>query len=176
VGKMKTVGVYIFTDMLKQRTAKKRDTFFDGQNYIGLRYIISEIDKTKYKISYVSKSTIDTVDYVLISLISYYDVLNLINELYGVKHKSKIIVGGPGCINVDLIKDIIDCAVVGRGECIINDILAGNIPDGVWSKENYRFKKQLFIQPLKKYIAIEDPLMGYYTEKSIGCPKKCFFL
>lgn len=172
---MKTVGIYIFTDMLKQRSAKKRDTYFDGQNYIGLRYIVSEIDKTKYNIRYVSKDTVDDVDYVLISIISYYDIINIIHELYGVAHKSKIIVGGPGALNIELIKDIIDYAVIGRGEGLINDILAGNVPDGVWSKKNYNFSNKVFVQSLKKYIEIEDPIMGFYKEKSIGCPKKCFF-
>ena len=47
MGKMKKIGIYVFTDAIKSRATKKREGYFDGQNYIGLRYIVSEIDKSE---------------------------------------------------------------------------------------------------------------------------------
>lgn len=173
---VKTVGIYIYSDTVKQRTAKKRDTYFDGQNFIGVRYIASEIDKTKYTVKHITKAEIDDVDFVLLTITSYYDILNVINELYGVKHRSKIIAGGAGLSNIDVLADIIDYAIIGRGECLINDILAGRTPDGVWCKsENNNFATPIKIQTLKEYIEIEDPILGMYKEESVGCSRKCFF-
>lgn len=173
---MKKVGLYVFTDMVKSRNTKKREGYFDGQNYIGLRYIASEIDKSKYEIDYVSKDTVNSVDYVLISLTSHYDILNIINELHGRKITSKIIVGGAGCNNIDLLRDIADFAVIGRGEGIINDILSGNAPDGIYCREdNHELEKKIKIQTLKQFISIDDPILGHYDELSTGCKRKCFF-
>lgn len=117
---MRKVGIYVFTDTIKARTTKKREEYFDGQNFIGLHYIVSEIDKQQYEISYVSKDTINTVDFVLISLTSYYDVINVINELHGKKITSTVLIGGAGYNNVGLLRDIADIGTVGRGEGIIN--------------------------------------------------------
>jgi len=173
---MKRVGLYVFTDMVKERTTKKREGYFDGQNYIGLRYIASEIDKSQYELSYVSKDTINSVDFALVSLTSYYDILNIINELHGKKITAKVIVGGAGCNNIDLLRGIADIAVVGRGEGMINDVLAGNTPHGIYDKAtNCDLKKQIEIRALKKFISIDDPILGQYDELSIGCKRKCFF-
>jgi radical SAM superfamily enzyme YgiQ (UPF0313 family) len=174
---MKRVGIYVFTDMVKQRLTKKRESFFDGQNYIGLRYIVSQINTDKYEITYVSKDTINTVDFVLISLTSYYDILNLINELHGVKCTCKIIVGGAGLSNVDILRDVVDVAIVGRGENIINEILDGQVEvPGIWYRQtNYDLKSKIKIRELEDYITIPDPILGQYCEQSIGCQRKCYF-
>lgn len=168
------IGVYVFTDMVKSRQTKSREKYFDGQNYIGLRYILSEL--TECDITYVSKDTINTVDYVLISLTSYYDEINLINELYGVKITSKIIVGGAGYNNVGLLRDIADFGIVGRGEHIIPAILRGDYKDGIYVKsQNYDLTTPIRIQPLSEFITIGDAYLGQYNEHSIGCQRKCFF-
>ena len=174
---MKRVGLYVFTDMVKQRLTKKREGYFDGQNYIGLRYIASEIDRARYEITHVSKDTVNSVDYVLVSLISYYDVLNLINELHDKRITSKIIVGGAGLANVELLRDIVHVATIGRGEGTINAILDGDDEvDGLWYREtNYEMRKPIKIMPLKQFIEIDDPILGRYCEQSIGCARKCYF-
>lgn len=173
---MQRVGVYVFTDMTKKRVTKKREAFFDGQNYIGLRYIVSQIEKDKYEICYVSKDTVNQVDFVLISLTSYYDMLNIINELHGKDITAKVIIGGAGASNVEILRDIGDIIVLGRGEGIINRLLSGDYVDGVWYKEtNYNLKDKIKILPLSEYIEIGDSLLGQYCENSIGCERKCFF-
>lgn len=170
------IGVYIFTHMIKSRTTKKREGFFDGQNYIGLRYILSEIDHAKYEISYVSQETINPVDIVLVSLTSYYDVINLINELCGKRITAKIIAGGAGYNNVGLLRDIVDVGVVGRGEGVITRILADEKVDGIYYKsENHDLSRPIRILPLTQYIEIDDAYVGQYCEESIGCPRKCYF-
>lgn len=148
---MTKVGIYVFTHQIKQRATKKREGFFDGQNYIGLRYIVSEIPKDKYEITYVSKDTINSVDYCLISLTSYYDVINIINELYGKRITAKVCVGGAGYNNVGLLRDIVDIGTVGRGEGTILPILEGEYIPGIYYKEiNYDLKTPIEILPLKR--------------------------
>ena len=170
---MAKIGIYVYTDMVKQRLTKKREGYFDGQNYIGLRYIVSEIDKSKHEITYVSKDTVNTVDYVLVSLTSYYDVANIINELYGKKITAKIIMGGAGCNNVGLLRTVADVITVGRGERTINRILDGDPVDGLWYKEtNADLSKPVRIMPLLDYISIDDDFVGRYCEQSIGCQRK----
>ena len=173
---MKKVGIYVFTDQIKERKTKKREGFFDGQNYIGLRYIVSEIDKSKYEISYVSKDTINSVDFCLISLTSYYDVINVINELYGKTITAKICMGGAGYNNVGLLRDIAWVGTVGRGENIINQILSGEYIDGLYYRDiNRDLKSKIKIIPLTRFIEIDDKYVGRYCEQSIGCQRKCYF-
>lgn len=169
------IGIYVFTDQIKKRDTKKREGYFDGQNYIGLRYIVSQVHGD-YDISYVSKDTVNTVDFVLISLTSYYDVINLINELYGEKITSKVIVGGAGYNNVGLLRDIVDVGTVGRGENKINKILQGERIEGLYYKDdNYNLTKHIKIMPLETFIEIDDNYVGRYCEQSIGCQRKCYF-
>ena len=172
---MAKIGIYVFTDLIKKRVAKHRDTFFDGQNYIGLRYIVSEVSSAN-EISYVSKDTINSVDFVLVSLTSYYDVLNLINELHGKKITSKIICGGAGYNNVDILREIVDFGIVGRAETLVPRLLNGDYEEGIYVKEkNINLTHHLKIQPVRKFIEITDKILGMYSEKSVGCPRKCFF-
>lgn len=173
---MKKVGIYVFTDQIKERKTKKREGYFDGQNYIGLRYIASEIDQSKYEITYVSKDNINSVDYCLISLTSYYDVLNVINELYGKEITAKVSIGGAGFNNVGLLRDIADFGTVGRGEGTIMGILEGEKIDGLYYKQyNRDLNTKIKIMPLKKFIEIDDNFVGKYCEQSIGCQRKCYF-
>ena len=172
---MAKIGIYVFTDFIKQRVAKKRDTFFDGQNYIGLRYIVSELSSAN-EISYVSKDTVNSVDFVLVSLTSYYDVANLINDLHGKKIASKIICGGAGYNNVDLLREIVDFGIIGRAETLVPRLLDGDYEDGIYVKENnIILTHQMIIQPVRKFIKIQDKILRMYDEKSVGCPRKCFF-
>lgn len=174
---MKRVGVYIFTHAIKKRVTKKRESYFDGLNYIGLRYILSEIDMSRYEICYVSSASVNTVDYLLVPLISYYDVYNLLNEFAGRRIKPRVIVGGPGLINVELLADIADVAILGRGEGMIMHVLDDDLRfDGVYYKDvNHDLHAPLSVRPLSTYIEIDDNTLGRYTEVSIGCQRKCYF-
>jgi len=157
----------VFTDKVKERSSLKAD-YFDNMKYFGFRHVVGEIDRKENEVVYVSAKDIKNCDYVLVSLTSFYDVYNLVNELYKTdRGKCKIVVGGAGVTNIRVYKDLIDFACFGRGEGIINDLLNGKIPKNVWSKE------------------VDPDLLGEYEigklkcfigdEKSVGCKKKCFF-
>lgn len=169
---MAKIGILVPTQQIKKRKIKLKDEYFDGKSYYGFNYIISEIDKS-HKIKYISsiENELNSVDFVLYSITSYYDILNLINELRGKKYKSKIIVGGAGLLNFSLISKYIDIAVLGRGENIINDILDGKEFDYVWRKEKDNDIENIYkIGEAKRLLKIDD-----YNENAVGCSKKCYF-
>lgn len=173
---MVKIGVYVFTDQIKKRETKKREGYFDGQNYIGLRYLLSELDPEDVEISYVSKDTINTVDFCLISLTSYYDVINVINELHGKKITATVCVGGAGFNNVGLLREIVDVGTVGRGEGTLPKIIRGEKIDGLYYKKyNLDLSNPIKIMPLRTFIEIDDKYVGKYCEQSIGCQRKCYF-
>lgn len=171
------VGIYVFTDPIRGRNAGKKDTYFEGASYLGLRFIVSQIPKDKYEITYVSRDTINTVDWVLISITSYYDVLNVIHELHGREISTRISIGGAGYNNVGLLRDIAYVGTVGRGENTISRILDGEEIEGLYYRETNRdLSKPIQIRQLETFIEIEDKFYGgMYTERAIGCPRKCFF-
>ena len=167
----KKIGILIFTYKKKDRSVNKKGKGWDNVSYYGFNYIISEINKRKYDIKYISYKDINNVDFVLISITSHFDLYNIINELSRLKIKSKIIVGGAGLLNFGLLRDYIDIAVLGRAEGQINDILDGKEFNNVWRKKNdYNIKMKYDIRKAEKLINIKD-----IKEKSIGCKRKCYF-
>jgi hypothetical protein len=165
---MKKVGILIYVDQIKKRGTRKNN-YFDSSEFTGLKYIMSEIDRTKYKIEYVSVLNIKDCDFLLCTIISFMDVYNLINELQGVdKGSCKIIVGGPGVFNIRTYLKYIDIAIFRRGEGIINRVfeLDGSL-ENVWYKEkDPKFEKEYHIGVQSKWIG---------EEKQVGCQQKCFF-
>ena len=166
------IGILVFTNQLKERIVKKKDRFFDGKRFFGLNYIISEIDK-EHKIKYISsrEDELNSVDFVLVSLTSYYDILNLINELRGKNVKSKVIVGGAGLLNFSLLARYIDIAVIGRGEGIINEIFEGKEFDNVWYKGRDPFIENTYRVGEPKFLIRYEE----YVESGVGCSKRCYF-
>lgn len=165
----KKVGVLVFTDKVKDRSTRKNN-YFDSLPYAGLNSLLSEL-KDEYEVSFVSPETIDTVDFVFVSIISYFDIYNLFKALDGKKHNSKIIVGGAGLSNIRPIRDLIDIAAFGRTEGRIKKILLGEPLPNVWYKEDdpellkkYEFGKTEFL--------IKN---DYIQERSVGCRRKCAF-
>lgn len=164
---MAKIGILIPTQQVKERSSKKNS--FDEKKYTGFKYIISEIDLSVNEVFYIdsSEESLNSVDFVLFSLTSFYDILNIISELRHKKYKSKIIVGGAGLLNFSLLRDYVDIAILGRGEGIINDIFNGKKMKNVWYKEDdFAIKNEYEIGETKTLIG---------DERSVGCQKKCFF-
>ena len=166
----KRVGVYVFKHKIKDKGTRKNN-FYDGLLYAGLNSLLLEL-QDEYSIDYCSVDTIDDYDFVLIPIISYYDICNLLNEFRNKKsHKSKIVIGGPGLVNIRLIKDLIDIAVFGRIEGRIKDVLKGKPFPNVWRKEEDPDLKGIYEFGKVKFLIKNQ----FIQEKSVGCPKKCAF-
>lgn len=160
------IGIYVFTEKVKKRTTRK-NLYFDSEKYNGFKHIILEANAIG-DISYVSRETINTVDYVLISITSFMDVFNLLNELTGIDIQSKVIVGGAGVLNIRPYRHLIDYAVFRRGErCIAPIIFNEKLPSNVYSRrDDPEFTGTYELGSLKEFIG---------NEISVGCQKKCFF-
>ena len=103
--------------------------------------------------------TINSVDYVLISITSFMDVFNLVNELDGIKRTSKVIVGGAGVLNIRPYKHLIDYAVFRRGEGALSSIVSGKLLPNIWSRKNDpEFSAIYHLGETKKFIGNEYPL------------------
>lgn len=165
---MGKIGILIFTDQIKKRGTRK-DNYFESSEYTGLKYIISEIDRSKYDVQYTASCNLKDFDFALVTIISFMDIYNLVNELKGVdKGKCKIIVGGPGIWNIRPIINYIDIAIWRRGENIINRVFEMDYTlKNVWFKDNDpKFNNKYYIGEQSKWIG---------EEKQVGCQKKCFF-
>ncbi len=104
---------------------------------------------------------------MLVPIISFYDIINLINELKGKKTTCKVVVGGPGVLNIRGYKKYIDIAVFRRAEGIINQVLEMEPLDNVWYKE--------YDEEIKRVYEIGKPRYLLGGEKSVGCSNKCKF-
>ena len=163
---MAKVGLYVFTNKVKKRGTRK-NSYFESEKYTGFRHIINEIDRGKHCVEFCSSANMNRFDFVLVPIISFYDVINLINELKGKKRTCKVVVGGPGVFNIRGYKDYIDIAVFRRAEGIINKVLEMEPLDNVWYKE--------YDEGLKNIYEIGKPRYLLGDEKSVGCSKKCKF-
>lgn len=167
MGKIK-IGVLVFAakGSLKVGRCDRKNYFFDSFKYGGLNSILKNL---KYDFEYCSSATLDNYDYVLVSLISFHDVLNLVNNI-SVRRRAKIIVGGPACNNIRGYLNYIDIANFGRCDSDkINRIIDGEKLNSVWRKsDDPNFDGDYFVDNAE----IENLLE---SEKSVGCQQKCSF-
>lgn len=163
MGKIK-VGILIFTNKVKER-ALSNDAF-DNKKYYGLKSIICELN-AEYEVEYISTLSINTCEFVLIPIISYYDALNYINEIYGKTFKAKIIVGGPYVLNYHTFSNAF-AVVIGRCEDMIN---------AIFNKE--KFINVVYPDAIQEYYEVGDVkrflCVGDRNEIAVGCAAKCYF-
>lgn len=161
----KKIGIYIAGMLAWSRTYTKENIPF------GLKAIISEIDINKYDIDYCDKETVNNFDFILYSVNSDKDYLILIRDFYKKNIKPKIIVGGADLININIIRDVIDIAVIGRAEGQINQILDGEKFSNVWRKEDdYNFNNKYTVRQPQYLLKV-----GNKREVNIGCNYGCLF-
>lgn len=164
MGKIK-IGVLIFTSNVKDRNLSNAS--FDNKKYYGLKAILAELQNDKYVVSYISEFNINNYDYVLIPIISYYDAMCYIKEIYGKKYNAKIIVGGPYVMNYHTFVNAY-AVVLGRCENMIEGIFEGESFTNVIYPENLRDAYE--IGEIKRFLCIGDR-----NENAVGCKAKCFF-
>jgi len=165
----RAVGIYVFSNQKKERILTDRDKYFDGKAYYGINYIISEIENSE--ILFVSSANINSVDFVLVSITSHYDILNINHELNGKKITSKIIFGGAGISGIESLFDYAFAICFGRAEGLINKIFDAEILPNVWYKDkDINLTQKYEIGKGTKLIDIKG-----YSEKTVGCNCLCNF-
>jgi hypothetical protein len=134
----------------------------------GFSFVISEIDQLKYDCEITTPDKINDYDVVLFSFASYLDSLNLVRILSKLDNiKPKIIIGGPGVLNIRWFKHLIDTAVFGRAEGLINSILDCEPSPSVWHRS---------IDPdISSTYSFRPATKLCKGELSVGCKRKCLF-
>lgn len=156
------IGVLMFC---KKKDRATRNMSFDKLDYLGFKYVLSEL-KSDYE--YCSLENIYKYDFILWSITSVYDIESLILDWKKIKKGDcRVVVGGAGCINIMSIYDFVDVACFGRCEGQINDILAGVKFPNVWRKADD--------PELSGKYDIRQAQAMLIGENSIGCKNKCFF-
>jgi hypothetical protein len=133
----------------------------------GMDAILSEL-KESWELCH--PETMNNYKIVLISLTSVMDVENLIYtfEKYGPETvTAKIIIGGFGVININMIVDYIDIAVFGRAEGQINEIINGFTFSNVWRK--------VYDPMVEREYKIRQPQYLLKGEVSVGCRGRCSY-
>lgn len=180
---MATVGILILNKQIRYRQVSK-GAAFDDIKHIGFRSIIDEVIEAGHEVIYVSPETCHTVDFVLFSVVSYYEAYNLLANQHKMPKDigQKLIIGGAGVSNAIPFRNIAKAVCFGRGEGIVPDIIVGKEISNVWQNNDLDFSGQYEIGQLKKYISLADisstdapkGLSGF-QESHLGCRKKCYF-
>jgi len=167
---MMTVGVLVLTTLKDRHTQRGTGGLLAVPKMtIGFSEIIRDAMRS-FEIKYITDPLDKSCEYVLASLVSWYDVYNLIVTLGGARPPYKLVIGGPGVINVWPLAPLIWAACVGRAEGLIERIIAHDqtIPN-VWYRDDPVGKMYSIGQATRR---IGD---GREYEGAIGCPRKCYF-
>jgi len=159
------IGIYIAKDHLWFKTYKEDSLPF------GLKAILSELDLSRYEASFCNIDSVNNFDFVFYSVNSTIDYLVLIRDFYAMKsRKFKLVLGGADLINLHLLREITDIAVVGRAEGQINQVLNGVPFSNVWTKEDYNLQKKYEVRQPQYLLKV-----GNKSEVNVGCLRRCRF-
>lgn len=163
-----TIGVLIFTNKAKERNYNKKDIYDNKKNF-GLNKILSQLN---YEYEYCSTVNMNKYKHIIVSITSYYDILNLVKNI-SKERNSKIHIGGPGVNNIRGFLPFIDTAWFGRcdhGE--INGIINGDNYKSLWrKKDDQKFEGIYYVsKPTLDGLGYEGE-----EETSVGCRQKCKF-
>lgn len=176
------VGVLILDKQIRSRQVTK-GAAFDDIKHIGFREIINDCISAGHDIEYVSPRNAHGCDFVLFSVVSYYEAYNIMNTapLFHPSISDKLILGGAGLSNAIPFRDFTHAACFGRGETLAPKIISGEKLSNVWTMEDYNFSGKYEIGQMKKWVAIEDfhgekpKGLSDFQESHLGCRKKCYF-
>lgn len=155
----------------------------DKRQFVGLRVIIDAAERAGHLVEYAGLATVHEYDAVLISLTSDCDWWSFVGErLRWRPGKYKVVVGGPGVLNVRPFLEFADFFVLGRGENVIAPIL-NEIAGGVKAQDcciirpgDFSVEKKYSIKQEAPYChSIKLSQDRSFQEAFIGCNHKCLF-
>lgn len=180
---MGKVGVLILDKQIRFRQVSK-GAAFDDIKHIGFRAIIDEAIGAGHDVVYVSPATAGECDSVIFSVVSYYEVYNLLANL-GKMPKNigkKLILGGAGMSNAIPFRQHAKAVCFGRGETLLPEIINNQTLPNVWYNTDADFSGKYEIGQVKKWVNTDHIKDGEapkglsgFQESHIGCRKKCYF-
>lgn len=157
---------------------------FDVRAWPGLAMVVDALQRAGHEVDYCGEVTAHRHRIILVSITSACDWWSFIAERERWQPGAyTVIVGGPGCLNVRPFLRWFDVAVFGRAEEIIaplvRETLAGHRLDhpsvcysaGFSPDREYRVAQASV--PWPHSVRLESGKM--WTERAIGCQRKCLF-
>jgi hypothetical protein len=175
------IAAYVQTQYSK---AAYSNECLDRRQFVGLRVIIDSIERAEFgPVEYAGVATIHEYDLILVSITSDCDWWQFIRErLQWRSGKYKVVIGGPGVLNVRPFLEFADFFALGRGEDSIIELLhymqsGGSLPDGIIEASSFDVNRKYKIRQIEKpyphSIRLSDNRQ--YCEGFIGCNHKCLF-
>jgi hypothetical protein len=175
------IGAYVVSKQAKQTYANDN---FDVRSWPGFEMVLDCLRRADYQITYAGKATAHQYDIMLVSITSDCDWWGYLNERsQWVKSNTRVIIGGPGVLNVRPFLPYADIFVLGRAENIILPLLEAESKGDYLEHKSVIYSK-LFNINQKYQIAQAKELYPYqytltsgkpYKETALGCPNKCYF-
>ena len=175
------IGAYVVSKQAKQSYANDN---FDVRAWPGFEMVLDCLRRADYQITYAGKDTAHQYDIVLVSITSDCDWWPYLAERsQWTKSNTRVIIGGPGVLNVRPFLPYADVFVLGRAEGIIIPLLEAELKGDYLDNPSVIYSNQFDIN--KQYsIAQASTLYPYkitltngkdYQESALGCPNKCYF-
>ncbi|MDD2666892.1 MAG: hypothetical protein PHQ37_07935 [Methanocellales archaeon] len=175
------IGAYVVSKQAKQTYANES---YDVRAWPGFEMVLDAARRDGWVIEYVGEATAHTCDVVLVSITSDCDWWPFIAERERwSKSNTRVIVGGPGVLNIRPFLTVSDVFVFGRGEQLIIDILRAesrgdmvNSPSVAYSiafavDKRYEMAQCDELYPHQFLMANGKP----FRETAVGCPNRCLF-
>lgn len=157
--------------MLALSHGQKRD------GNIGAAIIHETLHRGGYDIDWITPEQYDSVDMMLVSLPSTYQVADYVRvarrHRFDRRRRARILVGGYGMQNPHPMQEFMDWGFVGRAHDIVCDMIAGLLRDG-----DYPSDSLLPPTPRRPVVIRQAPLLSdshVMREQFTGCNLKCKF-
>ncbi len=195
-------GILILDEFVKRGSIKTGSSYYDRYMNVGIKVILDSLEANipdfqfDHDEDYLTLSSADDFDVILISLNSWMDVYNLVYTFWltGMKAEdfdATIIVGGIGFTNIKGFLDYADVFVFGAGEDTILDIW-NQLETGkkktelqsneFWYVRGEDLEMKVLRTPDKLYQSHSGPVSFSFgappmdaTQEAMGCPNKCLF-
>lgn len=164
----KKVGWLILPDEKgRQYTKKRRTVRKKACGLSGAEIIESRLKEEGYEVNYVSPSTMNRYGLCFASVVSAAGYIDLLRVLPSPSPKTRLFVGGAGMLNVEPLRGIAYCAVIGRWDKPMTELIDGTEDSNVIYFERWNGEKKGIGQPKQLYPEAK--------EQMVGCPRKCAF-
>jgi hypothetical protein len=175
------IGAYVVSKQAKQTYANDN---FNVRAWPGFEMVLDCLRRAGYWITYAGKDTAHQYDVMLVSITSDCDWWPYLAERsQWAKSNTRVIIGGPGVLNIRPFLPYGDVFVLGRAENIIVPLVEAEGKGEYLESESVIYSK-LFDINNKYKIAQASGLYPNefrltngkpYKETALGCPNKCYF-
>ena len=170
------ICVYVLSRHAKQN--------YSNENYnvrlnAGMAVVVDILRRAGYEVEYASSANVHKYDWVLFSVTSDCDWWPFIAErMKWQKGNYKIVVGGPGVLNVRPFLPFVDYFILGRAEGVIDRLVKGDVDHpSIIESNSFDPDMDYYINQVTESYPHEIKLENgqTYKEGMIGCNHRCLF-